>query len=41
MTRKWLICLRVETDANPHEWMWNDTLIIDKPYIVMSIEEYH
>ena len=36
---KYLITLEVESDTDPREWVFQDTLVIDEEYQVINIEE--
>ena len=33
------IMLEVESETNPNEWLFPETLVIDEPYQVVSIEK--
>jgi len=37
--RKYQITLEIESETNPREWCWGDTLIIDENYQVLNVEE--
>jgi hypothetical protein len=36
---RYLITLEVESETDPKEWYWGDTLIIDEDYEVLTIEK--
>ena len=38
MTR-YILTLALESESDPREWLFEDTLIIDEPYKVTNIEE--
>ena len=35
---KYRITIEVEAETDPRDWVFEDTLIIDEPYEVISIE---
>lgn len=37
--KKYLITLEVESDTDPREWMFADSLVIEEEYKVIKIEE--
>ncbi len=36
---KYQITLEIESETNPNEWLWGDTLIIDENYQVIDVKE--
>ena len=36
---KYTITLEVESDTDPREWYYGDTLVIDEDYQVIKVEE--
>jgi hypothetical protein len=36
---KYLITLEIESETDPSEWYWPETLIIDEDYQVLTIEK--
>ena len=36
---KYILTLQVESDTNPKDWYFGDTLIIDEEYELLKVEE--
>ena len=36
---KYQITLEIESESDPREWIWGDTLIIDENYGLLKVEE--
>lgn len=39
MSKRYIITVSVESDTDPREWHYGDTLVIDEEYEILGVDE--